>query len=123
MRYLVTIALTLMLALPVAAQDSQKANEAHEKANEAAARGDYATVFRVLFPFAEQGHARAQFGMGRLYYHGAGVSQSYTQAAMWWRRSAEQGYTKSQFNLGDDLGRQRRWDADLRAAVDDVRVG
>jgi len=35
-----------------------------------------------------------------LYEGGQGVPQDYTQAAFWYRKSAEQGYSKAQSNLG-----------------------
>jgi hypothetical protein len=35
-----------------------------------------------------------------LYYMGWGVPQDYAQAAVWWRKAAEQGVAEAQYNLG-----------------------
>jgi TPR repeat protein len=35
-----------------------------------------------------------------LYYDGRGVPQDFAEAARWFERSADQGYTKAQHNLG-----------------------
>ena len=39
--------------------------------------------------------------MGNSYYYGQGVSQDYNEAAKWYRKAAEQGYEKAQYNLGN----------------------
>ena len=49
---------------------------------------------------AEQGHSRAQYNLGWMYYHGNGVLQEYKESVRWYRKSAEQGYSKAQYNLG-----------------------
>ena len=48
---------------------------------------------------AEQGDAKAQYILGRMYENGQGVPQDYKEAVKWYRRSAEQGHSKAQFNL------------------------
>ena len=48
---------------------------------------------------AEQGHSKAQYNLGLLYYNGRGVRKDYKEAVKWYRRSAEQGHSKAQFNL------------------------
>ena len=35
-----------------------------------------------------------------MYYTGSGVHQDYAEAFRWYRKAAEQGYAKAQFNLG-----------------------
>ena len=57
---------------------------------EAAARGDYATALRELRPLAEQGDARAQYGLGIMYDKGRGVTQDHAEALKWIRLAAEQ---------------------------------
>ena len=37
---------------------------------------------------------------GHLYDKGQGVPQDYAQAALWYRKAAEQGYAVAQYNLG-----------------------
>lgn len=49
---------------------------------------------------ANAGDANAQSLLGVLYYHGDGVTQSYTEAAKWCRKAAEQGDLWSQTLLG-----------------------
>ena len=49
---------------------------------------------------AENGHARAQYFMGKSYHSGAGVPKDQVDAFKWWRKAAEQGHATSRFNLG-----------------------
>ena len=49
---------------------------------------------------AAGGDAEGQFFLGRAYFRGAGVPQDDTQAAAFYRKSAEQGFYKAQTNLG-----------------------
>ncbi len=76
MRYLIAAALTVMLALPVAAQDYQKGDVAYQ-------RGDYATALREWRPLAEQGHAAAQYNLGGMYSQGQGVPRDDVLSYMW----------------------------------------
>jgi parallel beta-helix repeat protein len=58
---------------------------------------------KALFRFrqaAAQGHPKAQYHLGWLYYEGKGVSPNYSQAAHWFRQAAEQGYSSAQNVLG-----------------------
>jgi tetratricopeptide (TPR) repeat protein len=45
-------------------------------------------------------HPELQIWLGNMLTNGEGVRQDYTQAALWWRKAAEQGYAKAQWNLG-----------------------
>ena len=63
-------------------------------------RGDYAGASRFLRPLADQGDARAQYGLGNLYANGRGGLQDYAEAARWYRMAAEQGNPGSQDALG-----------------------
>jgi TPR repeat protein len=49
---------------------------------------------------AEQGEAIAQFNLGYIYEKGYGITQDYTEALKWYRKSAEQGDASAQFSLG-----------------------
>ncbi len=52
---------------------------------------------------AEQGNARAQFELGRMYYmyyHSVGGVPDYGKAAKWFQKAAEQGDVHAQFLLG-----------------------
>jgi TPR repeat protein len=63
-------------------------------------RGDYAVALRELRPLAEQGHARSQFRLGRMYRAGVGVPRDAAEAAKWSHRAAEQGDPLAQYDLG-----------------------
>lgn len=49
---------------------------------------------------AEQNHMEAQFLLGKIYYQGRGVEQSYSEAIKWQKLAAEQGHGNAQFNIG-----------------------
>src|ERR1035441_2202299 len=55
--------------------------------------------------FADRGDAIVQFGMGCDYFFGEGVPQDFPQAAIWFRKAAEQGHTGAQINLGTAYSR------------------
>ena len=61
---------------------------------------DYETALRLWRPFADQGNAEAQAGLGWMYFHGQGVAQDYAQAVFWYRKAADQGHVVAQANLG-----------------------
>ena len=48
---------------------------------------------------ADQGNARAQYGLGNLYDTGKGVKQSHSEAAKWYLKAAEQGHATSQIYM------------------------
>src|SRR5215204_1684155 len=50
---------------------------------------------------AESGDAQAQADLGRAYSKGEGVKQSYSEAAKWYLKSAEQGNAIAQNALGE----------------------
>jgi hypothetical protein len=47
---------------------------------------------------AEQGHARAQFSLGRMYRRGDGVPEDLIFAYMWWTLSASTGHEIARVN-------------------------
>ena len=49
---------------------------------------------------AGEGDAKAYSGMGKCYYNGHGVKQSYKEAAKWYRIPAERGDVDAQCRLG-----------------------
>ena len=63
--------------------------------------GDYERTFQLWLPLASAGDARAQFGLGALYFDGHGVRADAGESALWFRKAAEQGYAPAQFNLGN----------------------
>ena len=60
-------------------------------------RGDYELALQLFRPLAEQGDAKAQGNLGRMYALGEGVTQDFAEAVKWFRRSAEQGEAVAQF--------------------------
>ncbi len=63
-------------------------------------RGDYVTTLREWRPLAEQGNAKAQYGLALMYGKGLGVRQDYAKALQWWRKAAKQCDAGAQYNLG-----------------------
>lgn len=61
--------------------------------------GDHVTAFRIWRLLADDGDAKAQTWVGRMYENGEGVTQNYAEAARWYRRAANQGNTDSQLHL------------------------
>jgi len=57
-------------------------------------------LFYEQFKAAEQGHATAQYNLGRMYAYGEGVPQDVVKAVKWYRKAAEQGDAAAQSNLG-----------------------
>jgi TPR repeat protein len=60
-------------------------------------RDDYAEALRV---WGQLPDARAQFGIGQMYYMGQGVLRDNAQADEWYRKAADQGFGYAQFDLG-----------------------
>ena len=56
------------------------------------------SAFRIL---AEQGEANAQYLLGSVYDHGAGVPEDDKEAVKWYRKAADQGLSSAQFHLAE----------------------
>jgi hypothetical protein len=80
----------LIVSIAVAATGPARAVPQPE-AEAAYARGDYVTAFKLWLPLAEQGSARAQFNIARMYERGEWVARDQAMAVEWYRRAAEQG--------------------------------
>jgi TPR repeat protein len=87
------VALTSLSGQAVLAQDMDKGFLAYYS-------NDYATALKEWQPLADQGHAEAQSGLGRMYFRGEGVLQNFTEAVKWYRLAAIQGYAAAQLELG-----------------------
>ena len=61
---------------------------------------DYKRAAQLFRPFAEQGDAQAQSGLGTMYMNGQGVRQDYEEAVKWYRLAAAQGNEDAQSGLG-----------------------
>jgi TPR repeat protein len=66
---------------------------------------------------AEAGDAAAQAQLGRLYAKGEGVTNSYAEAAKWYRQAAEKGNAEGQFGLGELYDAGQGVKQDLAEAV------
>ena len=53
--------------------------------------GDFAAAMAFLRPLAEEGNAKAEFHLGRMYAFGQGVGQDPREAIAWYRKAADQG--------------------------------
>jgi TPR repeat protein len=113
-----TAALVGVVALsPVHAQD-------YNKGFLAAEAGDYKTAAQTWGPLADEGDSAAQFNIALMYHSGLGVPVDETKAVEWYRRSANNGYTKAQeflaaayregwFGLPQDAQKAAYWDSRL----------
>lgn len=61
---------------------------------------DYDLAARHYEKAAKQGHAGAQYCLGKCYEKGEGVERDFKVAVRWYRKSAEQGYVDAQYCLG-----------------------
>jgi uncharacterized protein len=61
--------------------------------------GNYARAQEAWFPLAAAGEARAQTGLGFMYYSGRGVQRDSARAAEFFQRAAEQGEPTAQLFL------------------------
>ena len=78
----ILIALLIMLAAPISAQDFQKGLEA-------AKSGDFETAFKEWTPLAERGESDAQYNLGLMYENGWGVPQDYKEAVRLYTLAAD----------------------------------
>lgn len=62
---------------------------------------DYANAIRLLRPLADSGNAPARNRLASIYFWGGhGVQQDAAQAALWYRKAADQGNALAQAHLG-----------------------
>ena len=65
-----------------------KAQAAYELGWAGYHRPDYVSALKLLKPLAEDGHAKAQYYLGRMFADGHGVEQDYATACYWFDLSA-----------------------------------
>lgn len=83
-----------VVVVPAMAEDTQFLRgqiDAHD--------GNHVGAMEAWMPLAQEGHAKAQYGVGSLYAEGLGVPVDMSEALVWWRRAAEQGHDRAQFNI------------------------
>jgi Sel1 repeat len=95
---LVLLAFHPACAHPVS-HDAKEESDSSDAGQFAYAAGRFIDALRIWRPRAEQGDARAAFGLGLLYDLGEGVGQDAAAAYSWYRRAAEAGYVLAEFNV------------------------
>ena len=88
-----TLTAIMLFATPATTKDLQGAFAAYEA-------GNYQKALKLLAPKAKNGHPKAQFNLGIMYFKGNGVQKDYAKALEWYRRAAKQGHAEAQSNLG-----------------------
>jgi len=63
-------------------------------------RANIATALKVWLPAAQGGDKVAQTYVGEIYEKGTGTAPDYAAAASWYRKAADQGYSRALINLG-----------------------
>jgi len=95
-RLLALLVILLAAALSVAPADAQD----FRSGLSAYQTRDYRTALSHWRPLADMNQAKAQTGLGFMYYRGQGVMRDSVRAAHWFRRAAEQGEATAQLFLG-----------------------
>lgn len=74
---------------------------------------------------SENGCARCQYGLGRLYFFekAFGFEKDEAKAAYWWNEAAQNGYTKAYNNIGIAYKEGRGVEKNLRKAVEWIKKG
>jgi len=101
MRCLVILILALLvpgLVVPGLAR-AEIADAAFRNGLAAFNEGDYARAQEAWVPLAGSGDAKAQTGLGFMYYSGRGVARDSERAAAFFQRAAEQGEPTAQLFL------------------------
>lgn len=75
--------------------EANKRNEVETKAIETYKEGRHGDALTILLPLAEEGSMLAQYFVGLSYYEGNGNVVCFETAAIWFRKSAEQGHRLS----------------------------
>ena len=66
----------------------------------AADRATFASSLAVWLPSAQGGDAKAQAYVGRIYAEGFDRAPDYAQAASWYQKASDQGYSQAMIDLG-----------------------
>ena len=75
-------------------------NDPTKNGVEAYEAGNYEVSYAELKPLSKDGDRIAQFYMGKMYYSGQGVKKDWAVAIDYYKKSADQGFSKAQNNLG-----------------------
>ncbi|HSO06798.1 MAG TPA: tetratricopeptide repeat protein [Pelomicrobium sp.] len=72
-----------------------------DDADQAYARGDFATATRLYRSLADAGNPQAQLRLGLMFHYGLGIPENDVEALNWFERAAKQGLPEAQFQLGN----------------------
>ena len=89
---------TLEESMPAAPPVS--ADKQFEEGRKAANRSEFSKALRLWTPLAENGYAKAQTALGRMYARGDGVKRDFSQSAKWFQMAAQQGDDVALLGLG-----------------------
>ena len=88
------------------------------------AKREYDQAFNTMRSLAEtSNHGLAQYYVAMMYLRGNGVEQSYEEAAIWFRKSAEQRVKQAQYQLAELYMKGRGVPKDYEYAYAWYRVG
>ena len=80
---------------------NQAISQSFERGDDAANAGDFTTALKEWKPLAENGHVKAQLGLGLIYLNGlGGIPKDNEEAVKWFKKGAEQGSMEAQLMLG-----------------------
>jgi hypothetical protein len=80
-------------------------------------RANYQTALKVWMDQANAGSAEAQNYVGEIYSKGLGTAPDYDMAAVWFKKSAAQGFKRAKINLGYLYEQGLGVDKDLTTAL------
>ena len=83
-----------------AAPETDSAKPPGSAASSAPAAAADQAIDPQIIEQAKAGDPQAQYKLGYDYFLGHGVPLDYVQAAIWWRKAADQGFPQAQNNLG-----------------------
>lgn len=81
---------------------------------------DMAQSFKLMQSAADLGHADAMGGLGYFYSQGINVPKDLKKALEWFRKGAERGSAKSQYNLGSSLMKAYEANPDEKKATEAI---
>ncbi|GAB4507036.1 MAG: hypothetical protein Tsb0026_00870 [Sulfuricaulis sp.] len=101
-KLIITGLVLVLLSLPVVAdKPAPPVAEADkfQSGTSAFDAGQYTKARELWLPLAENGDARAQHAIGRLYEKGRGVERDFAQAFIWYQKAAQKGHADSEYRL------------------------
>ncbi len=81
-------------------------------------RADYRSALNVWLSRARGGDAQAQHYVGEIYERGMGTDPDFEEAARWYRKAADQGFTRSMVNLAYFYEQGMGVEQDMAQALD-----